>query len=299
MFQTIIGPVLADPRRPPLAVTTVRTLGATAARGCSACFSLRGTAFTTDVSGSITGIRFYKPGANTGSHIGTLWSASGQQLATANSRTRLRRAGRRCSSRRLSPSAPVRPTSPPITRQQALLGHRRSVRLSDQQPAAPRAGRQHDPQRRLRLRLRQQIPQQHLQRDELLCRRPVCAASPAGPGLVGDGDGRTGVGSRQLVCADHRWPAELLLHHAVHRVSGPAPNHRVRQPTGDHGHDQQPDAWYRLHVHGDRQERQRHRARVASFELSDSDRSHCSVRANRRRRYAGKQQAAGYMDRTR
>ena len=31
--------------------------------------------FTADFDGSITGIRFYKAAANTGTHIGSLWSA--------------------------------------------------------------------------------------------------------------------------------------------------------------------------------------------------------------------------------
>jgi len=42
-----------------------------------------GVKFRSDVSGTITGIRFYKGTGNTGTHIGNLWSLSGQLLATA------------------------------------------------------------------------------------------------------------------------------------------------------------------------------------------------------------------------
>ena len=42
-----------------------------------------GVKFTSSTSGFITGIRFYKSAANTGTHTGSLWSASGQLLATA------------------------------------------------------------------------------------------------------------------------------------------------------------------------------------------------------------------------
>jgi hypothetical protein len=42
-----------------------------------------GVKFKTDVSGFITGLRFYKGIGNTGTHLGTLWSSSGQKLATA------------------------------------------------------------------------------------------------------------------------------------------------------------------------------------------------------------------------
>jgi hypothetical protein len=42
-----------------------------------------GVTFTTDTSGYITGVRFYKATANTGTHVGSLWSATGALLAQA------------------------------------------------------------------------------------------------------------------------------------------------------------------------------------------------------------------------
>ena len=42
-----------------------------------------GVKFKTDTFGVVTGIRFYKASTNTGTHIGNLWTASGQLLATA------------------------------------------------------------------------------------------------------------------------------------------------------------------------------------------------------------------------
>ena len=42
-----------------------------------------GVRFTADVTGVVNGVRFYKGAGNTGTHTGTLWSATGQQLATA------------------------------------------------------------------------------------------------------------------------------------------------------------------------------------------------------------------------
>jgi len=42
-----------------------------------------GIKFTSTQSGYITGIRFYKSAANTGTHVGTLWSSTGQKLAQA------------------------------------------------------------------------------------------------------------------------------------------------------------------------------------------------------------------------
>jgi hypothetical protein len=42
-----------------------------------------GVKFTSDVNGYLTGLRFYKGSVNTGTHVGSLWSATGTQLASA------------------------------------------------------------------------------------------------------------------------------------------------------------------------------------------------------------------------
>ena len=42
-----------------------------------------GVKFSSDISGYITGIRFYKSSANTGTHVADLWTSSGKLLATA------------------------------------------------------------------------------------------------------------------------------------------------------------------------------------------------------------------------
>ena len=39
--------------------------------------------FTSDIDGTITALRFYKGAANTGTHVGHLWTANGTLLATA------------------------------------------------------------------------------------------------------------------------------------------------------------------------------------------------------------------------
>jgi hypothetical protein len=42
-----------------------------------------GVKFTSDVAGKVSAIKFYKGPTNTGTHTGSLWSATGQLLATA------------------------------------------------------------------------------------------------------------------------------------------------------------------------------------------------------------------------
>ncbi|BCT75478.1 hypothetical protein SCMU_13200 [Sinomonas cyclohexanicum] len=41
-----------------------------------------GAQFYSDVAGTVTGVRFYKAGTNTGTHLGNLWTASGTKLAS-------------------------------------------------------------------------------------------------------------------------------------------------------------------------------------------------------------------------
>jgi hypothetical protein len=54
----------------------------TATVGAGGAYEL-GVRFRSSVDGYVTGVRFYKGSANTGTHQGRLWSASGQLLATA------------------------------------------------------------------------------------------------------------------------------------------------------------------------------------------------------------------------
>jgi hypothetical protein len=42
-----------------------------------------GVSFSSEVTGTITGIRYYKAATNTGTHVGSLWTSSGQLLASA------------------------------------------------------------------------------------------------------------------------------------------------------------------------------------------------------------------------
>ncbi len=58
---------------------TRRRPSSTAAIPCAVTLGVK---FQSDVAGSITGLRFYKAAANTGTHVGTLWSSTGQSLGT-------------------------------------------------------------------------------------------------------------------------------------------------------------------------------------------------------------------------
>jgi hypothetical protein len=69
----------SDPVTPQASIFELRT-PAVVDGGDASAVDL-GVKFTSDVAGAITGIRFYKAAANTGTHVGALWSSSGQLLA--------------------------------------------------------------------------------------------------------------------------------------------------------------------------------------------------------------------------
>ncbi|MFJ3670763.1 DUF4082 domain-containing protein [Streptomyces sp. NPDC090106] len=74
-------PVTVGPQACPCTVWPATAVPGTVNAGDGSSLEL-GVKFRTTVAGSITGVRFYKSPANTGTHTGSLWSASGTRLAT-------------------------------------------------------------------------------------------------------------------------------------------------------------------------------------------------------------------------
>jgi hypothetical protein len=74
-------PLTVGPQTCPCTVWPASSVPGTLNSGDGSSVEL-GVKFRTTVAGSITGVRFYKSPANTGTHTGSLWSASGTRLAT-------------------------------------------------------------------------------------------------------------------------------------------------------------------------------------------------------------------------
>jgi hypothetical protein len=75
--------VTSTPPPPPSAGYTLFSPSAVPATSTSIGMALElGMKFTADSGGSITGIRFYKGPNHTGTHVGSLWTGSGQFLAS-------------------------------------------------------------------------------------------------------------------------------------------------------------------------------------------------------------------------
>ncbi len=71
-----------DPAACPCTLFPADSAPVTADSGESAAVEL-GVRFTSDIAGSISGVRFHKSAADTGTHTGSLWTADGALLATA------------------------------------------------------------------------------------------------------------------------------------------------------------------------------------------------------------------------
>ncbi|MFK4100486.1 DUF4082 domain-containing protein [Streptomyces sp. NPDC019531] len=74
-------PVTVGPQACPCTVWPATAVPGTVNAGDGGPLEL-GVKFRTTTAGSVTGVRFYKSTANTGTHIGSLWTASGTRLAT-------------------------------------------------------------------------------------------------------------------------------------------------------------------------------------------------------------------------
>lgn len=74
-------PLTVGPQACPCTIWPASAVPGTVNGGDGSSLEL-GVKFRTTVAGSVTGVRFYKSAANTGTHTGSLWSASGTRLAT-------------------------------------------------------------------------------------------------------------------------------------------------------------------------------------------------------------------------
>ncbi|MFD6892432.1 DUF4082 domain-containing protein [Streptomyces sp. NPDC059957] len=78
---TTTVPLTVGPQECPCTVWPAAAVPGTVNAGDGSAVEL-GVKIRSSVPGSITGVRFYKSPANTGTHTGSLWSSSGQRLAT-------------------------------------------------------------------------------------------------------------------------------------------------------------------------------------------------------------------------
>ena len=133
-----------------------------------------GVQFSSASAGYINGVRFYKASANTGIHIGSLWTADGTLLAQATFSNETASGWQQVT---FSQPVAIAANTTYVAGYHTDTGHYSvDAGLLRQQrvprPAAERAGwRPGDTQRRLRLQPDPDLPHRHLQRQQLLGRR--------------------------------------------------------------------------------------------------------------------------------
>ena len=134
--------------------------------------------------------------------------------------------------------------------QRPLLGHERGLRLRRRrQPAAACARRLHGRERGLRLQRVEHVPEQQLQRHQLLGRRPVRDPAPGCAERRRRQSGRTHVGGRVVVGARERRSPELLHDHALRRRDGAGAHDSDRLAAGHRGDSRRAHAGHDLHLH--------------------------------------------------
>ena len=197
-------------------------------------------------TGTVTGIRFYKAAANTGTHVGSLWTAGGTRLGSGDVH---RRDGVAAGSS-VTFASPVddhrraRPTSPPTSRRTATT---RSPAAASRPPSTTRRCRRSpngtSANGVFAYGAASTFPTSSFNASELLGRRAV--RSPAGGAGPGHRRARRRPGRPRRASPGPRPPtggaADVLRRHAVHRLDGADAEDRHRHAAGDEQDDHRAD----------------------------------------------------------
>ena len=220
-----------------------------------------GVKFRSEAPARSPGFRFYKAAANTGTHVGSLWTASGQLLASATFTNETASGWQTVTFRTPVDDQPrTRPTSPRIWRPTGITPARlaTSIRLR-RRPARRRRRSTARPLHAISntgastngvyaIQHDEHFPDQHVRRRELLgrpgLRPPRCTRS----GHVGRRDRKLQGRHGHVVGTIVGWTGDVLHRHAVHRLDGTDPDDRLAARDKRHVH--RADSGQHLHVHG-------------------------------------------------
>ena len=268
-----------------------------------------GVKFKADSFGAVTGVRFYKAAANTGTHIGSLWSTDGHAPGPGDlhRRDRLGVADRHL--RHSGPGLAGHHLHRVLLRAQwPLCGHgqlpvpqprARAQRRRHGRRAAPARHPQHRhrDQRRLHLRRLEHLPGQLVRRGQLLGRRGLLADPGARPGHQRERRRRRqDVRQPDVVGARDRRRRDVLRDHPVRRLDGAdahddqrlAARERRNDHGADHGHD--------VHVHRAGDQPDRLRPGVGAIQRRDPADRGGAGGADGSRRAGGLQPGEGDVD---
>ena len=178
--------------------------------------------FQTDFAGTATGVRFYKASANTGTHVGALWTAGGTLLAQATFSNETASGWQH-----VLFSSPVTLTADTtyVVSYLAPNGHYSVTGggFSSAIDNPPLHGLSNATSANgvYALRRLEHVPDEQLERGELRGRRDVPARSGAGHAHGRERNRRLGLGERVVDGADHGRAADVLR--GSRRTSAPTP----------------------------------------------------------------------------
>ena len=224
-----------------------------------------GVKFTAEVGGTVTGVRFYKATTDTGTHVGSLWSASGTLLASATfsnetssgwqqvnfSKPVSISAGATYVAAYLAPSGHYEQSpdyfyTPTGEGGQILNSPPLHAVSASSEPVGGAFGSANGV---FNYGSQQRVPHHQRRRGQLLGGRRVRTGIARRPrsGDESVRDGRERIGDRQLDRSLDRWHADAVHDHPLRRQNGPDDDHRHR--PGDQRDGQWVDPGDELHVH--------------------------------------------------
>jgi hypothetical protein len=235
-----------------------------------------GVKFTSDRFGTINGIRFYKSNANTGTHVGNLWTAGGQLLASATFSGETASGWQQVN---FSTPVPITPNTTYVASYFAPKGHYANdnnylyrlpqspnLRLPVHDSPPPSAPDTRQPERGLQLRHVQRVPAVRRPRDQLLGGRRVHASGGARDTYECCRDRRLHLRRADLDRPIDRRVRHHLHRHSVHRNQRPGTDADHGQPgpdgrDGDGAHQR-----HDVHLHGGSRQPDRPRGNVGSVQ---------------------------------
>ena len=233
-----------------------------------------GVKFKTDFAGSVTGIRFYKAAANTGTHIGSLWIGDrhAPRAGDVHQRDGLRLAAR-------DVLQPGRGHGGHDLRRVVLRARTATTRST---AGGLAAAVDNAPLHALANATSangvyaygavEHVPDEQLRRQQLLGRRAVRARrrpgrSPASTATAGQAVGERLAGPRPRAAA-RSTSYEITPYIGSTRADA---DDRHRHAAGDEQDDHRPDRGHRLHVHGAGAQPERRRAGLRALERGHAD----------------------------
>ena len=228
-----------------------------------------GVKFSSEEAGSITGIRFYKASTNTGTHVGSLWTAGGTLLATATFTNETTSGWQKVN---FAKPVAISANTTYVAGYFAPKGHYSDTQsgLSSAVLNAPLSALSNATSANglYSLQRRQRVPQLELQSQQLLRRRQLRtgADDASGAGHGRERNGRDRRGERQLERPGERRDGQRIQGHAVHRRPGAGRHDPHRDPSAHERHHHGAETGHGLHLHGAGAELRGRGARVLALQ---------------------------------